>query len=106
MSDRQLNLLTIAAHDPPNELRRYGMMDARTGLPLRNFLLEQSRHRCLRYLSQGMGVRQAGDAAMTMKAIEAKEGYCMQSFPAHSPTQVIDLDDSPKPEAWLCWGGG
>lgn len=40
-------------------------------------------------------------------AVEKKCPYCMNSFPAHKPSQVIELGDaSASPGAWNCYGGG
>ena len=41
----------------------------------------------------GMIVAIAADLESALLAIEAKCDYCMQSFPNHKPTQVVELGD-------------
>jgi hypothetical protein len=41
--------------------------------------------------TNGMIVAIAADLESALLAIEAKCDYCMQSFPNHKPTQVVEL---------------
>lgn len=48
------------------------------------------------------------DLEDALKAVERACDYCMNSFPNHKPTKVIDLGENcpAQPEAWVCYGGG
>lgn len=59
--------------------------------------------------SDGMICAIAEDLEGALLAVETKCDYCMDSFPTHRPTQVIDLgtcSNKIQPEGWVCWGGG
>lgn len=57
--------------------------------------------------TSGMVVAIAPDLEAALKAVEAKCDYCMNSFPTHRPSQVIDLKEDPNHiEGWVVYGGG
>lgn len=69
------------------------------------------------YIWEGDGVLQdyttgmicaiGADLEDALKAVEVACNYCMNSFPTHRPSEVIDLGPSiASPKAWVCYGGG
>lgn len=57
--------------------------------------------------TSGMVVAIAPDLEAALKAVEVKCDYCMDSFPTHKPSQVIDLEEDPNHiEGWVVYGGG
>ncbi|PFG78695.1 hypothetical protein [Lactococcus lactis] len=59
--------------------------------------------------TSGQIVALAPDLEQALKAIENECDYCMDSFPNHNPTEIIDLgqcSEKVQNKAWVTWGGG
>lgn len=56
--------------------------------------------------SNGMIFALGNDLKEALLAVEKTSAHCMQSFPNHKPTKILDLSKPIEPEAWVVWGGG